>query len=124
MLFRSLAKKRNQVILVDEGWLGRGIATIMRQHHFDKLTRRGVTLCPKTRLRDVTNHMVSLIDVTGNEYVKSVDWIVTASLRDIDNSPLEWLEGQAFEVIYVNPAQSPREWSEGMREGTAIARRL
>jgi len=119
-----LAKAGCGVTIVEEDWPGRGIAAIMRAHYFARLSARAVKLLARAKITKVEKGAVVIRQADGGEQVIEAGWLVIALFKDIDLAPLGWLEELSAEVFYVNPTQSPREWTTAMLEGTELARRI
>lgn len=119
-----LSKKGNHVTVLEESWSGRGISRMMRNHYFERLSKHGVKILSNTRISEVRNGKVVFVDKTMKEQTVDVDWVVVALLAEIDNEPIAWLEGQSFQVFYIDPTQSPRDWIDAFLDGTTIGRKI
>ena len=117
-----LAKSGCRVCIVEQGWPGRGIATIMRAHYFARMAERGVEIFSKVKIVGIKHGGMKLVAESGEKRSLALDWLVSALPTAVDQRPVAWLEEMPLEMIYLNPAQSPRQWAEAMLEGTSAAR--
>ncbi len=119
-----LSQQGNDVTVVEKEWLGRGIARGQRSLLVDRLSKDGVHFLPQVEVTQVKENSLVLLDKEPKKHSLDADWLVFASLAEIDNQPIDWLVGQPFGVLWVNPVQSPRDWVSAFEEGTSVARRI
>jgi len=112
------------VTVVEEGWIGRGIGRLLRGELLARMSDQGVSFCSHVKINKVMENSVVLLDAVQGEHSLVFDWLVVAKPAEIDDVPPDYLVGQPFEVIWINPIQSPRDWPYAFMEGTTVARSI
>ncbi|MFC2021870.1 FAD-dependent oxidoreductase [Chloroflexota bacterium] len=119
-----LSGQGNNVTVVEEGWLGRGLARRNRPEIIDKESKQGVRFLAQSKVIEVTGSSLVFVDQEQKKYSLDLDWLVFALPAVIDDEPANWRTGQSFKVVWINPAQSPRSYVDAFEEGISLGRMI
>ncbi|MFC1847990.1 FAD-dependent oxidoreductase [Chloroflexota bacterium] len=119
-----LSKLGQSVTILEKKWVGRGTVRVNRNMLLERLSQKGIKFQLFKEITSICNNKLLYKDKGNREQSIEADWFVLASYADIDNDSVVWLMDRQFEVLPINPIQSPRDWPDAFEEGCSVARQI
>jgi len=114
----------DQISILEEKWVGRGIELFSRRSLIDKLTQCGIRIVVDVKIREAEVNRLVFRKKDGTEESVEMDCAVIALPRIQQDALAKSLSRNGLQVLSVNACQSPSEYVEAAEEGASIGRKI
>lgn len=104
--------------------IGKDLGATVSAHLRNKLNELKVKISCSTKVRAISQRIVTVIDKEGRESNREVDSVVIAVGSRSDDQLVQKLTGKAPELYVIGDALKPRNGLFAMREGAEVGRKI